>query len=145
MGQIAIFLFKPAAIVMLLLGMSFLVVTIMRGRKLPQCFSCGAMKVRPSRPTGLLDFLRGLLLIRPQRCSGCRERFYAFRLSGVGRRGPSQPVHRQRALKVVFQFRDGIPNGVAIRVVHLNPADLRVQPANRKPGSISGSPAVFET
>lgn len=135
MEQIAIYLFKPAAIVMAFLGLSFLVMSILRGRRLPQCFSCGAMKVRPSRPCGLLDFAGAFFLIRPHRCAGCRVRFYAMCLPGA-------PARPRRALKVVFRFRNGIPDRVAIRFIDLDP---HTQPANEKPGSISGSPAALQT
>lgn len=75
-----LYLFEPGAILIALLAFSFLVITFIRGRQIPQCFQCGAFKVRPSRPNGIWDTLGSLLLIRSYRCSGCRVRFHAMRL-----------------------------------------------------------------
>jgi hypothetical protein len=74
------YLFEPAAVLILLIALSFLILIHMRGRQIPQCFVCGAQKVRPSRPIGVLDFAGSALLIRPYRCSGCLRRFHALRL-----------------------------------------------------------------
>ena len=72
---------KPGAILVVLLACTFLVIAFLRGRRIPQCSSCGAMKARPSRPSGVLEAGGVFLLVRPYRCSGCRERFYVLRLS----------------------------------------------------------------
>jgi hypothetical protein len=124
MLEIIVYLFKPAAVVAALLALSFLIVTIARSRHLPQCFSCGAMKVRPSRPDGILDHIRGFFLIRPHRCSGCRERFYAVRLADWSRPSGSR-AHRQGSVRVVFRFKNGIVNRVAIRQISKTPSMLQ--------------------
>jgi hypothetical protein len=80
-----LYLFEPGAILFALVAFSFVVVTILRGRQIPQCYLCGATKVRPSRPAGILDLVGTFLLIRSYRCSGCRERFHAMRLLGRSR------------------------------------------------------------
>jgi len=116
LAEILQYTFKPGVIVMTFLALSFLVMAIIRSFQLPQCFSCGAMKVRPSRPVGLLDSLGGLLLIRPHRCSGCRERFYALRVS-AGTRPQSKQSRSQRGLAVAFRVRNGVVDRVAFRVV----------------------------
>jgi hypothetical protein len=76
-----LFLFGPGAILMTVIALSFLAVTLFRGRQIPQCFQCGAIKVRPSRPSGFLDVAGSILLIRPYRCAGCLARFHAIRLA----------------------------------------------------------------
>jgi hypothetical protein len=75
-----LYLFEPGAILLAFLIFSFLVFSFIRGRKIPQCLQCGALKVRPSRPVGFWDSAGNLLLIRAYRCSGCRARFHAMRL-----------------------------------------------------------------
>lgn len=71
---------EPGAILIGLIVLSSLVISMIRGLQIPQCFYCGATKVRPARPTGLLEAAAIILLIRPYRCSGCRVRFHAMRL-----------------------------------------------------------------
>lgn len=80
-----LYLFEPGAILLAFIGFSFLVMTFIRGRQIPQCFQCGALKVRPSRRAGFLDAAATLFLIRSYRCSGCRRRFHALRLFGRSR------------------------------------------------------------
>jgi hypothetical protein len=127
------------AMFMIVLACGFLVVALVRRYKVPECLSCGAMKVRQSRPSGFFDRLFSLLLIVPYRCNGCRERFYAVRQFGGFFFQASGPRARgKRLVKVAFRFRHGVPNRVSIRVVNL-------ASANRKPGPISGSPAMFQT
>jgi hypothetical protein len=62
------------------IAFAFLITIVLRGRRIPQCFSCGAMKVRRSRPVGIFDSVGGFFRIRPYRCEGCQERFHALRL-----------------------------------------------------------------
>jgi hypothetical protein len=76
------YIFEPGAIIIALIAVCFLLISIDRGRQIPQCFQCGAIKVRPSRPNGFLDFAGNLIMIRAYRCSGCRARFHAMRLFG---------------------------------------------------------------
>lgn len=85
-----------------LIVFAYLVTITMRGRRIPQCFSCGAVKVRPSRPSGVLDKVWSWFQIRPYRCEGCQHRFRALRFESS-----------KSKLKVVLQFRDGFR--VAIR------------------------------
>jgi hypothetical protein len=59
-----------------------LVITMVRGFPIPQCFYCGAIKVRPARSAGFWESAAAVILIRPYRCSGCRVRFHAMRLFG---------------------------------------------------------------
>jgi hypothetical protein len=80
-----LYLFEPGAVLMAFIAFSFLIMTFIRGRQIPQCFRCGALKVRPSRPIGFWDAAATLFLIRSYRCSGCRKRFHAFRLFGRSR------------------------------------------------------------
>jgi hypothetical protein len=47
-------------------------------RQLPRCWNCGFQKVRPSRSRRTRDRFARLLVLRPQRCEGCQERFYCF-------------------------------------------------------------------
>lgn len=69
------------AILILLISLGFLLSAFMRGRNIPRCFQCGAVKVRPSPPIGFLDIAGSVLMIRPYRCMGCRARFHAVSLS----------------------------------------------------------------
>lgn len=80
-----LYLFEPGAILIAFLAFSFLVISFIRGRRIPQCFQCGAFKVRPSRPIGFWDAAATVFLIRCYRCSGCRARFHAMRLFGRSR------------------------------------------------------------
>lgn len=96
-----------------------LIVAVMRSYKIPECFSCGAMKMRPSRIEGFWDTFLIAFQVEPYRCSGCRERFHAVRLF----RKPTKPiaapaVRQQRVVTVAFRFRHGLPNRIAIRVTH---------------------------
>ena len=72
---------EPGAILLAIIAFSLMLALIGRGRQIPRCYYCGAMKVRGSRPIGLLDKTVSFLLIRSYRCSGCLTRFYAMRLS----------------------------------------------------------------
>ena len=49
------YLFKPGAIALAFLALSSLIMTMLRAYRLPQCFACGAMKVRLSQPNGCLE------------------------------------------------------------------------------------------
>lgn len=73
-------IFEPGAILIGLIFLSSLVITLVRGLQIPQCFYCGAIKVRPSRPAGFLDTAAMIFLVRPYRCAGCQARFHAMRL-----------------------------------------------------------------
>jgi hypothetical protein len=110
---------KPSAILIALIVSTFLVMAFFRGRRVPQCSSCGAMKARPSLPSGLLEASAGILFIRPYRCGGCRERYYVLRVANP-RKNPHavQPSHTARALKVVLKIRHGMPIRLAISLKH---------------------------
>jgi hypothetical protein len=84
-----LYIFEPGAILIALIVFSALVATMIRGRQIPQCYYCGAAKVRSSRPTGVLDVIANLILIRSYRCSGCQARFHAMRLFNRSRQSPS--------------------------------------------------------
>jgi hypothetical protein len=75
-----LYLFGPGAILALVIVFSSLVIMTVRGLQIPQCFYCGAIKVRPSRPSGFMDVAATVILIRPYRCAGCLARFHAMRL-----------------------------------------------------------------
>ena len=72
---------EPGAILLGIIGLYLVFALIGRGRQIPRCYYCGAMKVRPSRPIGFWDKMMGFLLIRSYRCSGCLTRFHAVTLS----------------------------------------------------------------
>jgi hypothetical protein len=134
------FFVEFGAILLALIGCPFLIMTLLRSHKIPECFSCGAMKVRPSRPSGWWDSVCGFFMIQPYRCGGCRERFHALLIFG-GSRQPAaiQPAQAQRVVKVVFRFRHGVPNKVTIRVTHLHP-----EPASTDPAAVADSgPAIL--
>jgi hypothetical protein len=65
MNQIHYF-FKPFAISITFTAIYFLIAAVYRGRQIPQCFHCGAIKVRSSPPFGFRDiagkFLSGSVL-----------------------------------------------------------------------------------
>jgi hypothetical protein len=69
------------AVLIIVISLGFLVNAVMRGRHIPACFQCGAVKVRPSPPIGFVDAVCSVLMIRPYRCLGCRARFHAVSLS----------------------------------------------------------------
>ncbi len=73
-----LYILKPGAILFAVIFIGFVTAVVRRGRLLPRCFQCGAVKVRPSLPTGFLDFAGSLLQIRAYRCNGCQARFHAF-------------------------------------------------------------------
>ena len=119
----------------------FIVVVLLRGYRIPECYSCGAMKVRPSRVVGFWDLLGNAFLIRPFRCSGCRERFHAFVLLGGAReRSEVQHVQPQRVVHVLFRFRNGLPNRVVIRVIYPG----RVA-ANQNPSAMPVNSGILPT
>jgi hypothetical protein len=103
---------KPSAILIALIVCTFFVMSFLRGRRIPQCSSCGAMKARPSLPCGLPEACAGILFIRPYRCGGCRERYYVLRSSDPLKN--PHPVH----LKVVLKIRHGVPIRLAISLKH---------------------------
>jgi hypothetical protein len=104
---------KLAVILMSFVVCACLTLMVLRGRRIPECYSCGTRKVRPSQPDGLFDLVGLSFLIYPFRCSGCRERFHAFVLFGAsGRR-------RQRVVKIVFRLRSSSALRVSIRVVDI--------------------------
>jgi hypothetical protein len=115
-------------VLMALIALPFLVLVFLRSRKLPQCYSCGARKMRLSREVSVLDRFLGTFQIQPYRCEGCRERFHALRLFGDSKK---PVVQRQRVVKVVFRFRNGLPNRVAIRVI-----DRSREPAAESPAML---------
>jgi hypothetical protein len=103
---------KPSAILIALIVCTFFVMAFLRGRRVPQCSSCGAMKARASRPSGFLEASAAILFIRPFRCGGCRERYYVLRFSDP--LASVQPSQTARALKVVLRIRQGAPVRLAI-------------------------------
>jgi hypothetical protein len=104
------YMMVPGTILAPLMLLTFLMVMFARGRRIPQCVSCGALKVRSTRPVGFLDSIAGLFLIRPHRCEGCRSRFYAMRWTAIN---PPQ----KRVIWIVFQFRNRWLHRVVIRRV----------------------------
>ena len=72
------YLLEPGFILITFICLGFLANAIMRARYIPQCFQCGALKVKPSPPAGFLDTAASILMIRPYRCLGCRARFHAL-------------------------------------------------------------------
>jgi len=71
---------EPGVILIVVIVLCSLVISMIRGLQIPQCFYCGAAKVRPARRGGFWETAAIVLLIRPYRCSGCRVRFHALRL-----------------------------------------------------------------
>jgi hypothetical protein len=113
----------------------FVIALFLRSHKIPECYSCGAMKVRPSRVVGLWDTVGLAFQVRPYRCGGCRERFYGFVFfANRSKIAVAQAPHAERVVKVAFRFRYGLPDRVSIRVI----------PANAKAISAPVSPAILE-
>lgn len=75
----------PSVLVAVSIWAGFMIRTFVRGLSLPQCWRCGAAKVRRSRSDGFLDAAAAVLLLRPFRCTGCRARFYAPRFLETSR------------------------------------------------------------
>lgn len=75
-----LYLIKPGLIIFCCVAFSFLLALINRGSWIPQCFQCGATKVRPSHATGFWALFGSMFLIRSYRCTGCLARFHAVRL-----------------------------------------------------------------
>jgi hypothetical protein len=117
-----------------LIALPFLVMVVLRSRKIPECFSCGAMKVRPSRVVGFWDTFGIAFQLHPYRCEGCRERFYGLRMFGERKPATVPSVQPQRIVKVAFRFRYGLPSRVAIRIIDVQ----------TKPEPISGNPAILQ-
>jgi hypothetical protein len=104
------------------IALPYFVVTLYRSRRIPECYSCGAMKMRPSRVVGFWDVLGSAFLIAPYRCSGCRERFHAFTLLSNSKKPAGAPAFQpQRVVKVAFRFRHGLLNRVSIHVTQRPP------------------------
>jgi hypothetical protein len=125
------------AALMVLISLPVLGVMLVRGRKIPECHSCGARKVRPSREAGFQDVFASAFQIRPVRCSGCRKRFYTFLFFGEAK-DPTPSVQSGRIVKVAIRFRYGLPNRIAIRVGGL--PNERVE----KSGAISDQPTALQ-
>jgi len=69
-----------AAIVVIgLICAGFMIRCVVRALSIPQCWRCGAQKVRRSHADGPIDTAASVLLLRPFRCSGCLARFYGPR------------------------------------------------------------------
>jgi hypothetical protein len=66
----------PSLVVLVSIFAGFIIRSIARGRHIPNCWRCGAPKVRPSHADGFMDIAASLLLLRAFRCKGCRVRFY---------------------------------------------------------------------
>jgi hypothetical protein len=47
--------------------------------RIPECWSCGAVKVRRSESYSITDAALKFLYLIPYRCRGCRVRFYGIR------------------------------------------------------------------
>lgn len=75
-----LYLIKPGLVLICCIAFSFLIALVIRGSWIPQCFQCGAAKVRPSQRNGFWDLAGGMFLIRSYRCTGCLARFHAVRL-----------------------------------------------------------------
>lgn len=104
------------------IALPYLVVTLYRSRRIPECYSCGAMKMRPSRVVGFWDVLGSAFSMAPYRCAGCRERFHAFTLLSNPNKPVGAPVFQpQRIVKIAFRFRRGLLNRVIIRVIQRPP------------------------
>jgi hypothetical protein len=110
------------AALMAAIALPFLAVMLFRSHRIPECYSCGAMKMRPSRVVGFWDVLGSAFLIAPYRCSGCRERFHAFSLLSNSKKPAVAPAFQpQRVVKIAFRFRHGLLNRVIIRVIQHRP------------------------
>ena len=79
-------IYSLSGLVVFLIAAGFMLRTVLRGFPLPQCWRCGAAKVRRSRADGFMDAAASLLLLRPFRCTGCRVRFYVPRFLEPSRR-----------------------------------------------------------
>src|ERR1700729_3654737 len=96
------------AALLALISLAVIVALLLRTYKIPECYSCGARKVRPTHSVGFWDTLGTAFLIRPYRCGGCRERFYGFRRSTDAKKPPTEmSLLPQRGLKVTFRPRWG--------------------------------------
>ena len=123
----------PSKLLIPLLVLAYFVIMYLRGRRIRQCHSCGAKKVRSTRPVGLRDTALGWFFIRPFRCEGCRERFYALRWSALYPR-------RKRVIWIVFEFRNRSLRRVVIRRIKLRP---NLRPVKTTSGSIPVSPSLL--
>jgi hypothetical protein len=118
-----------------LTSLAIIVTLGLRTYKIPECYSCGARKVRPTHSVGFWDTLATAFMIRPYRCGGCRERFYGFRRSGEPKKPPPDPtLQPQKAVKVTLRFRKGLLNRIAIRVIDLH----------GERDAISDRPSIFQ-
>jgi hypothetical protein len=136
------YLGEPALVIIAILTCAFFAVRIMRSRMIPFCVCCGSKKVRPGQLHGFWDSVADAFLVRRHRCDGCMKSFYAVLLFGTAK----HILRPERALKITFLRRQGAFVGVVINRIDLEPAHLRRgRRSNRKPGSISESPAVFQT
>lgn len=59
-------------------GLAFLQ-AVLRYQALPNCWRCGAKRVRHSACRSITDVTARILLLAPYRCRVCQQRFYAFR------------------------------------------------------------------
>ena len=71
----------PIAVVVLIVA-GFIIRNFVRSWGIPNCWHCGAAKVRPSHTESFSDMAASLFLHRAYRCQGCRVRFYGPRFVG---------------------------------------------------------------
>jgi hypothetical protein len=69
-----------ALVFVMITGILFLRVAAHSWR-IPECWSCGAVKVRRSESHSVTDAALRYLFLIPYRCRGCRVRFYGIRAS----------------------------------------------------------------
>lgn len=111
------FFIELGAALMAAIALPYLLVTLYRSHRIPECYSCGAMKMRPSRIVGFWDVLGSAFMIVPYRCLGCRERFHAFSLLSNSKKPVgARAFQPQRVVRIAFRFRHGLLNRVVIRV-----------------------------
>lgn len=139
-----IYLIKSSILVTPFVILFLMVGIVLRSWNLNRCYSCGARKIRPARTSGFLERFAGIFGIHPLRCECCRARFYAFGTATADAEPDAiRELQPRFVIHVVFRRTEGIFDGVVIRRIALRPAHILREIENRKPGSLSGSPAMF--
>jgi hypothetical protein len=99
----------PFIAVIVLIAAGFVIRSFMRSWGIPNCWHCGAPKVRPSRSERFADVAASLVLLRAFRCQGCRVRFYGPRFFGSRaftkrlKPSPEQALERSPATRLQTQ------------------------------------------
>jgi hypothetical protein len=114
------------------LWLAVLVRAYRRSRMMPNCWHCGAGKVRTARILRVWDYIPLLSFLWPVRCAGCLRRYYTMHGIGPARQREESPWIRQSPWEVA-------PTSTALALWHVMFAPKGHRPVLRvrfQPGTL---------